>query len=670
MKITDKLFILLLIMLFTPSQVLAAPQNAAPAYYQPAPFHDASVQTEVCIYGGTSAGIAAALQLARLNHKVVIVEPSQHIGGLSAGGLGETDIGNKAAIGGIAREFYQRVGQKYGVPEEWRFEPHIAEQVFHDMVREAKAPLYLGQFLASVEKQDARIISLTTQSGLSVRAKMFIDATYEGDLMARAGVSYFVGREDNNVYGETLNGVQVHNAHQFDLPVDPYLIAGDANSGLLPGINSELSGAIGSGDKRVQAYNFRLCLTNDPDNRIAYEKPANYDAREYELLARYLQAGWPEAEVFRKFDPIHNSFNSLSDNKKTLLQPADLRDARGFIIKLRNAGGPFTKYLKEQISPDLRAQLDAYDENAAPTSALQNALLEEMNRLLSGELLYTAERFAKVTLNEVTRVQIAQNLQGESLLQLNRALLEQAYPQELGAQKFQKVDKNNHGAVSTDFIGRNYAYPEADYQTREQIFEEHVTYQKGLMWFLGHDARVPPKIRERWNQWGLAKDEFVESGGWPHQLYVREARRLVSDYVMSEANCRGQKVADDAIGLAAYTMDSHNAQRFVRDGRVWNEGDVQERGFPPYPISYRAIVPRRAECENLLVPVCLAASHIAYGSIRMEPVFMILGQSGALAAHLALENQSALQDISYPALREVLQAGGQILAWDETKAAG
>ena len=664
MKIKLLLLSFVIIMLSSTMQVLAAPQNAVPSYYQPAPFHEESVQTEVCIYGGTSAGIAAALQLARLNRKVVIVAPEQHIGGLSAGGLGETDIGNKAAIGGIAHEFYQRVGQKYGVPEEWRFEPHIAAEVFHDMVREAKAPLYLGQFLASVEKQDARIISITTESGLTIRAKMFIDATYEGDLMARAGVSYFVGREDNTVYGETLNGVQVHNAHQFDLPIDPYLVAGDNKSGLLPGINPDAPGAIGSGDKRVQAYNFRLCLTDDPANRIAYEKPDHYDAREYELLARYLQAGWPEAQVFQKFDPIHNSFNSLSDNKKTLLQVEDLRDARGFIVKLRNAGGPFTKYLKEQISPTLRAQLDAYEENVAPTSTLQNALIDELNRLLNGELLYTPERFAKVTLNETTRAQLGQNLADEKLLQLNRALLEQAYPTELGAQRFQKVDKNNHGAVSTDFIGRNYAYPEADYPTREQIFQAHVTYQKGLMWFLGHDERVPENIRVRWNQWGLAKDEFIDSGGWPHQLYVREARRLVSDYVMSEANCRGQKVAEDAIGLAAYTMDSHNAQRFVRDGRVWNEGDVQERGFPPYPISYRAIVPRKAECENLLVPVCLAASHIAYGSIRMEPVFMILGQSAALAAHLALENGSVVQDVSYAALREMLNAGGQVLVWE------
>ena len=437
MKITDKLFVFLLIMLSNTVQVLAAPQNA-PLYYQPAPFHAETVQTDVCIYGGTSAGIAAALQLARLNHKVVIVAPEQHIGGLSAGGLGETDIGNKAAIGGIAREFYQRVGQKYGVPEEWRFEPHIAAQVFEDMVQEAKAPLYRGQFLASVEKTDARIISLTTQSGLTVRAKMFIDATYEGDLMARAGVSYFVGREANEVYGEKNNGVQVHSAHQFDLPVDPYLVAGDPKSGLLPGVNPALTEPSGSGDQRVQAYNFRLCLTNDPANRISYEKPDGYDAREYELLARYLQAGWPAAQVFQKFDPIHNSFSALPDTKSTLLQLDDVRDERAFLVKLRNAGGPLTKYLKEQFSSALRTALDGFDDTQTPTLELQNAVVGELNNLLSGALLYAPERFAKVNLNAPTRALLEQNLAGDELLRLNRSLLEQSYPDELGRRSFRK----------------------------------------------------------------------------------------------------------------------------------------------------------------------------------------------------------------------------------------
>lgn len=493
-----------------------------------------TLQTDVCIYGGTSAGVAAALQLSRMGKRAVLLEPGGHLGGLSSGGLSNTDIGNKRAIGGIAREFYRRAGEKYGVAEEWRFEPKVAEQIFGEMIREARVPVYYRQFLRSVEKNGARIVSIRMESGLLVRAGAFIDATYEGDLMARAGVKYHVGRESNATYGETLGGVQVRDKHQFDRAVDPYVVEGDPQSGLLPGINPGDPGKPGAGDRRIQAYNFRLCLTEDPANRIPFEKPAGYDPREYVLLARYLQAGWPESEVFRKFDPI-----------------------RG-----------------------------------------------------------------------------------------------------------RKVDKNNHGAISTDYIGQNYDYPEADYATREKIFQAHVTYQKGLMWFLGNDPAVPEPIRRRWGRWGLCKDEFPDTGGWPHQLYVREARRLISDYVMTERNCRGRETAPDSVGLAAYTMDSHNCQRFVREGRVWNEGDVQAGGLPPYPIAYRAIIPKRSECENLLIPVCLSASHIAYGSIRMEPVFMVLGQSAATAAALALENRTAIQDVPYATLERRLREDRQVLAWE------
>jgi hypothetical protein len=509
-------------------------------YYDPAvaakPVAAQVVQADVCIYGGTSAGVAAALQVHRMGKTAVLIEPGAHLGGMSSGGLSDTDIGNKAATGGISREFYQRVGAKYGEKEEWRFEPHVAEQVFGEMIREAQTPVYYHQFLKSVEKKGTRLVGLTTESGLTVHARMFVDATYEGDLMARAGVSYAIGRESNAVYGETLNGVEVHNTHQFTLPVDPYVTPGDPASGLLPGISADPVAATGSGDKRIQAYNFRLCVTQDPANRLPFPKPDGYDSAQYVLLARYLAAGWPESEVFKKFDTIRGK----------------------------------------------------------------------------------------------------------------------------------KADKNNHGAFSTDFIGQNYAYPEGDYATREKIFQAHVTYQMGLMWFMGNDPSVPEPIRTRWNTWGLCKDEFPDTGGWPFQLYVREARRLVSDYVMNEHDCRGQRVATDPVGLAAYTMDSHNCQRFVQGGKVRNEGDVQIGGMPPYPIDYRAIVPRKSECENLVVPVCLSASHIAYGSIRMEPVFMILGQSAATAASLALDDKVALQDVAYAKLRERLVADGQVLGWPVT----
>ncbi|RYG64365.1 FAD-dependent oxidoreductase, partial [bacterium] len=287
----------------------AKAQTPALSYYFPSPANPPkrNLEADICIYGGNASGVVAALQASRMGKKAIVLEPSEHVGGLSSGGLGETDIGNKAAIGGISQEFYRRVGQKYGLEQEWRFEPRIAEQVFKEMLQEAKAPVYYRQFLQSVEKKDGKIASITLESGLNVRAKMFIDASYEGDLMAKSGVKYHVGRESNATYGENYNGVQVHQLHQFDLPVDPYIEAGNPNSGLLPSVNATEPGPVGTGDNKIQAYNFRLCLTNDPSNRIPYEKPAGYDPQQYVLLGRYLKAGWPESEVFRKFDPIHNS---------------------------------------------------------------------------------------------------------------------------------------------------------------------------------------------------------------------------------------------------------------------------------------------------------------------------------------------------------------------------
>jgi hypothetical protein len=504
----------------------------SPHYYLPSKRSaPRSISADVCVYGGTASGVAAAVQSARLGRSVVLLEPGRHLGGMTTGGLSFTDFGNKAAIGGMAREFYRGLGKKYGVDEEWTFEPHVAEEVIGEMVREAKVPVEFGQFLKSVKREGRRITSLTTESGLTVTARMFVDATYEGDLMAKAGVKYTVGRERNSKYGETINGVQVREKHQFDRHVDPYVAAGDPSSGLLPGISPDPVEPMGAGDRRIQAYNFRLCLTTAPGNRIPFDKPKGYDPKRYELLARHLAAGWNE--VFVKYDPIR--------------------------------GG--------------------------------------------------------------------------------------------------KVDKNNHGAVSTDFIGENYAWPEGSYRTRERIFQEHVRYIQGYFWFMANDPRVPEGIRRRIAEYGLAKDEFRDTGGWPHQLYVREARRMVSDVVMTELHCRGKQTVEDPVGLGAYGMDSHNCQRVVIDGRVMNEGDVQVGGFAPYPISYRSIVPRRGECENLFVPICLSASHIAYGSIRMEPVFMILGQSAAFAADMALTRNLSVQDVPYSELRPLLEKAEQTLEW-------
>jgi hypothetical protein len=323
----------------------------------------------------------------------------------------------------------------------------------------------------------------------------------------------------------------MRNLHQFEHPVDPYVVEGDPASGLLPGIDPAPLEPEGTGDKRVQAYNFRLCLTQVVEHRIAFPRPEGYDKGQYVLLARYLAAGWDG--VFGKFDPI-----------------------RGH-----------------------------------------------------------------------------------------------------------KADKNNHGATSTDFIGMNWAYPEADYATRERIFQQHLRYQMGWFYFLANDPSVPEPVRTRMCTWGLCKDEFRDTGGWSFQMYVREARRMVGETVMTEHHCRGETVAADSVALASYTMDSHNCRRFVKDGHVMNEGDVQAGGLPPYPISYRAIVPKKAECENLFVPVCLSASHIAYGSIRMEPVFMELGQSCSLAADLAIRGNCAVQDVAYNELRPLLEREKQVLDW-------
>ena len=513
---------------------------------------------DVVVYGGTAAGVTAAVQAAELGRSVVLIEAGAHIGGLTSGGLGATDIGNKAAIGGLSRQFYSRVWAHYAddsawtwqkqseyrsrraQPDDqamWTFEPHIAERILRRMLVQSGVVLAHGERLDlrnGVTKTAARIDSIRMESGRNFTGRMFVDATYEGDLMAHAGVSYTVGREANARYDETLNGVQVANArhHQFVVPVDPYVVAGAPSSGLLPGIRNGPLPPDGSGDAGVQAYCFRMCTTDVPDNRAAWVKPEDYDEQLYELLFRNFEAG----DLRLPWNPI------WMPNKKT--------------------------------------------------------------------------------------------------------------------------DTNNNFAVSTDFLGSNYQWANGNYEARGRIFARHLSYQQGLMWSLAHHPRVPKKVRDYFQRFGPAKDEFADHGNWPHQLYVREARRMVSDYVMTQHDCQGRHQVADAVGLAAYTMDSHHIQRYVDEhGHVRNEGDVQVGGFPPYAIAYRSIRPKRAECENLLVPVCLSASHIAYGSIRMEPVFMVLGQSAATAACQAIERQIAVQDVEVAALQARLRADGQVLKW-------
>lgn len=530
---------------------------------------------DVVIYGGTASAVIAAIRATMLGADVVVVSPDKHLGGLTSGGLGYTDSGNTRAISGLAREFYRRVWKHYQQPEAWSwqprdtfrargqgvkqadtadhsmwlFEPHVAERIFDGWLAEHGIEVIRGARLdrergveilpAAGGAAGPRIRSITTLAGPAgpgrrFPGKVFIDATYEGDLMATAGVTYHVGREANAVYGEEWNGNQVgilHHSHFFKVPVDPFKTPGDPQSGLLPLVSADPPGTRGDGDTRVQAYCFRMCLTDHPDNRLPFEKPPGYDPARYELLARLLAAGW--RDVFGKFDAIPN----------------------------------------------------------------------------------------------------------------------------------RKTDTNNHGPVSFDQIGANYDYPEASYERRREIVADHERYQKGMLWFLSHDERVPADIRTRMQQWGLPKDEYGDNGHWSPQLYIREARRTVSAEVLTEHECLGKRIAKQPIGMGSYALDSHNVRRYVTaKNAVQNEGDIGVYPKQPYHIGYGSLVPKRQECANLLVPVCLSASHIAYGSARMEPVFMLLGDAAANAAVLAARAGSAVQDVDYLSLRGLLESQGQVLA--------
>ena len=494
----------------------------------------ADISADVIIYGATSAGVIAAYSAKQMGKSVLIIEPSTHLGGLSSGGLGQTDIGNKYAVTGLARDFYRRIGKHYGQFEKWLFEPHVARETFQQYMNEADFQILYLHRLVDVATQDGTIQNLTIERSdqpgkeneKTVSGKMFIDCTYEGDLMAKAGVSYIVGREANKTYNETINGVQLMEGHQFPDGVDPYKTPGDPSSGLIWGVSDNKLLPNGTGDSKVQAYNYRICLTKDPENSIPITKPEGYDASKYELLLRLMAA-----------------------------------------------------------QPDKQMLYNYFIWSGMPNS---------------------------------------------------------------------KTDINNRGGFSTDMIGMNYEYPEASYEERAEIVKVHDSYTKGLLYFVGNDSRVPEQIRTEMQKWGYPKDEYPNNNHWTPQLYVREARRMIGDYVMTQANCLGEKVVDDKVGMAAYTMDSHNCQRIVVDGQVKNEGNVEVGGFGPFPIAYRSLTPKETECKNLLVPVCLSASHIAYGSIRMEPVFMVLGQSAAVAASMAIDAETSVQNINVDQLKSKL----------------
>lgn len=519
-------------------------------------------KADVIIYGGTSAAVSTAVQVKRMGKSVIVVSPDTHLGGMSSSGLGFTDTGNKAVIGGIARDFYQLLYQHYMDPASWNwqkqseygnkgqgnpaidgenrtmwiFEPHAAEEAFEKLISDNKVRVLRDEWLdreKGVALKDGSITSITTLSGKTFSGKVFVDATYEGDLMAAAGVKYTVGREANSVYNEQWNGVQknaFHHGHYFKAKISPYKIEDDSTSGLLPRISSAYPGEDGSGDSKIQAYCFRLCLTKVPENKVPITKPEGYDTLQYELLARLSEANWDE--FFGKYDPIPNG----------------------------------------------------------------------------------------------------------------------------------KTDVNNHGPVSFDNIGMNWDYPEATYERRKQIIKEHELYQRGILYFMATFSRVPEKVRATMNEWGFAKDEFADNNNWPYNIYVRESRRMKGDYVMTENDVLNKREVPDPVGMGSYTMDSHNVQRYVtKEGYVQNEGDIGVAAEKPYKIALGSIMPKKEECSNLLVPVCVSSSHIAFGSIRMEPVFMILGQSAGTIASLAVEKKKNVHDLTYDEIKARLLKDGQIL---------
>lgn len=495
------------------------------------------IVVDVCIYGGTSAGVMAACKAAQSGKKVLLIEPGRHLGGLSSGGLGATDIGREEAIGGLALDYYLRLGSKYGLKDvAWHFEPKVAEEVFNEYVKEAGVEVLFDYSVVAVGKKGTAINMVNLKDyehgkpEVTVKARVFIDCSYEGDLMALAGVSYALGRESNAVYNEAYNGVRISKDNQVPPGIDPYVVPGDPSSGLIWGVNPEPVGEPGSGDHKIQAYCYRLCMTTDSANSMPVTKPDNYDPKHYEVLRRIIQQ----------------------------------RDAMEWTQRI------WQLYLRIIDMPN------------------------------------------------------------------------------------HKTDINNKGGFSLSMAGANWDYPEADYWTRKQIAKKIEDYNKGIIYFLGHDPAIPDHVREQMLQYGWPKDEYIDNNHFTHQLYIREARRLKGQLVMTEHHCMGREMVDDVIARGSYNMDSHNCDRHVVNEMVVNEGDVQVKIPGPYGISYRSILPSAQECSNLLVPVCLSASHIAYGSIRMEPVFMMLGEAAGLAAVLSIDEDVSVSDIDGRILKEKL----------------
>lgn len=499
---------------------------------------------DLVVYGGTAGGVMTAVSGARGGLKTVLIEPRANLGGMATGGLSRTDVGKREVIGGLALEFYYRVGQRYQMyrylnPVSWFYEPHVGESVMKEMLSEAGVKVLFHRRLREkdgVRKQGTQVTAIVMENGETYTGKVFADCSYEGDLMAQAKVSYTWGRESMAQYGESLAGVRDRTPyHQFQVDIP----ARGPDGALLPEISAEPRGASGAADKRVQAYNFRIIATNNPANRIPWPKPRNYDPKRYELLARLLPA---------------------------------------------------------------------------------------MEKKLGRSQVF----------HELTLIANIPN---------------------------QKADFNNNGAFSTDYIGKNYDYPDGSYRRRVEIWQEHVDYVQGFYYFLANDPRVPRPLQLEVRDWGLCKDEYEDTGYWPHQLYVREARRMVGEYVVVQKDLQTERVKPDAIGMGSYNSDSHNVQRFINAaGNAENEGDMQVP-VQPYQIPFRVMLPKRAEVANLLVPVCFSASHVAYSSLRMEPQYMIIGHAAGVAAQLAIRDNKLVQEVAVPELQKILKSQAAVFEY-------
>jgi hypothetical protein len=495
---------------------------------------------DVIVYGGTAGGVIAAVTAAREGLRVALLEPGTHLGGMVTGGLSATDHGEREVVGGYSREFYERAGRYYGKEIEWYPEPHIAERVLQEMVQEAGNISVFYQHrlreTSGLNNEGTEISQICMENGSVFRASIFIDASYQGDLMAQASVSYTWGREGIHEYNESLAGVRPKDPnHQFDFPVSAY----DENRKLLPEIQTGPRGELGAGDRKIQAYNFRMILTDKPENRAPFPKPTDYDPNRFELLARFL-----------------------------------------------------TEFVNHS--------------GRAP--------------------------------------------------RLDEILLPRAIAN-------YKWDFNNRGPFSTDYIGKSWDYPNASYKRRAEIWQDHVDYTKGLFYFWSNDPDLPKTLQDELNQFGLAKDEFIDNENWPYQLYVREARRMVGNFVMAQRDIQTELTKPDVIGMGSYNSDSHNVQRYVtEEGYVQNEGNM-EVPVTPYQIPYRLILPKRSEVTNLLVTVCFSASHVIYSTLRMEPVYMIIGQAAGAAAKMAIDERAAVQDIDAAVLTATLRDQGAALEW-------